>query len=71
MKASQTVLVSEAHRIRSREYSHRHKFHVNHPGCNLSGNIEVKEIMEVMKLIVEGDEGDERQILCEHPHSTW
>ena len=54
MKASQTVLVSEAHRIKSREYSHRHKFHVNHPGCNVWVNIEVKEIMEVMKLMEEG-----------------
>ena len=71
MKGIQTVLVSDVHRIRYREYRYRHKLHVNHPGCNLWGNIEVKEIMEVMKLMVEGEEGEERQILCEHPHSTW
>ena len=27
--------------------------------------------MEVMKLVVEGEEGGEREIFCEHPHSTW
>ena len=71
MKGSQTFLVSDSHRIRSREYRHIHKLHVNHPGCNLWGNIELKEIMEVMKLMVEGDEGGERKIFHEHPHSTW
>ena len=50
---------------------HRHKLHVNHPGFNLWGNIEVKEIMEVMKLMVEGEEGDKRKIFREHLHSTW
>ena len=50
---------------------HRHKLHVNHPGCNIRGNIEVKGIMEAMKLMVEGGEGDERKIFREHPHSTW
>ena len=27
--------------------------------------------MEVVNLAVEVEEGDERKILCEHPHSTW
>ena len=71
MKGNQTVLVSDFHCIRSYAYSHRHKFHVNHPGCNLWRNIEVKEIMELTKLVVEGDEGDQRKTLLEHPHSTW
>ena len=31
----------------------------------------MKEIIEVMKLMVEVEEGDEKKILCEHPHSTW
>ena len=71
MKGSQTVLVSDVHCIRSCAYMHRHKLHVNHPGCNLWGNIEVKEIMEVMKLMVEGEEGDDRKVFQVHPHSTW
>ena len=25
----------------------------------------------MMKLMVEREEGGERKILCEHPHSTW
>ena len=71
MKGNQTVLVSDVHRIRYRAYRHRHRLHVKHPGFNLWVNIEVKEIMEVMKLMVEGWEGDERKTFCEHPHSTW
>ena len=71
MKDSHKVLVSDFHRIRSRAYMHRHKLHVNHPGCNLWENIEVKGIMEVMKLMVEGEEGGEKKTFCEHPLSTW
>ena len=61
MKGSQTVLVIDVHCIRYRAYMHKHKLHVNHPGCNLCGNIELKEIMELMNLMVEGEEGDERK----------
>ena len=71
MKGNQTVLVSDTHRIRSSEYRHRHRLHVKHPGFNLWGNIEVKEIMEVMKLMVEGEDGYERKTFHENPHSTW
>ena len=61
IEGSQTVLVSDVHRIKSRSYMHRHKLHVNHPVCNLWRKIEVKEIMEVMKLMVEGWEGNKRK----------
>ena len=61
MKISQTVLVSDVHRIMYRAYRHRHKLHVNHPGCNFWRNIEVKEIMEVINLMVEREEGDKRK----------
>ena len=71
MKGSHTVLVSDVHCIMSCAYMHRHKLYVNHPGCNLWGKIEVKKIMEAMKLMVEGEEGDERKTFREHPHSTW
>ena len=27
--------------------------------------------MEVMKLMVEGEEGDDRKVFHVHPHSTW
>ena len=60
-KGGQTFLISDVHCIRLREYSHRHTFHVKHTGWNLWGNIEVNEIMEVMKLMVEG-EGGAREI---------
>ena len=40
-------------------------------GWNVWGNLDVKEIMEVMKLMVEGEEGGERKIFREHPHSIW
>ena len=46
-------------------------FHVKPLGLNVWGKIEVKEIMEATKLAVEGEEGDERKIFCEQPHSTW
>ena len=61
MKDSQTVLVSDVYCIRSCAYMHIQKLYVNHPDCNLWGNIEVKEIMELMKLVVEGEEGGERK----------
>ena len=61
MKGSQTVLVSGVHHIRYCAYRHRQKLYVNHPGFNSWGKIEMKEIMEVMKLMVEGEEGHERK----------
>ena len=27
--------------------------------------------MDVLKLVVEGEEGDKKTILCKHPHSAW
>ena len=45
MKGDQSVLVSDVHHIRYCAYRHIHKLHVNHPGCNLWGNIELKVIM--------------------------
>ena len=36
-------------------HRHRHKLHVKNPGWNLWSKIEVKEIMEVVKLMVEGE----------------
>ena len=39
------------------------------PGWNVWGDIEVKEITEVMKLMVEVDERDEIKIFREHPQS--
>ena len=71
MKVGQKVLVRTIHRIRLCGYKHRHKLYVKTPGWNIWGNIEVKEIMEVLKLMVEIEEGDEIKFFCEHPHSTW
>ena len=71
MNSCQTVPVSELHQIRLHEYRHRHKFHVKPHGWNAWGKIEMREIMEVMKLMVEGEEGDEKKIFFEHPQSTW
>ena len=54
IKGLYTVLVSNVHRIRTRAYWHKHNFHVRPPGWNVWGNIEAKEIMN---LVVEGEEG--------------
>ena len=27
--------------------------------------------MDVLKLVLEGEEGDKKTILCKHPHSSW
>ena len=54
-----------------RAYRHRYKFNVKPPGWNVWVKIAVKKIVEVMKLVVEGDEGDERKIFRENPHSAW
>ena len=56
MNGLQKVLVSKIHRIRTQEYRHRNKLHMKPTGRNVWDKIEVKEIMEVMELIVEGDE---------------
>ena len=69
-KGCQTVLVRDVHHIRPHAYRHRHKFHLNNPRWNAWDKIEVKKIMEVMKLMAEEEERDERKIFCEHPHST-
>ena len=61
----QKVLVSDIHSVRMCAYSHRHKLHMNPPECNVWGKIEVKEIMEGMKLMAEGEGGGERKIFCE------
>ena len=44
-KGGQTVLVSDVHHIRLHAYRHIHKLHVDPPGWNIWGKIEVKEIM--------------------------
>ena len=58
MKVGQKVLVRTIHRISLCGYKHRHKLYVKPPGWNIWGNIEVKEIMEVLQLMVEVEEGD-------------
>ena len=65
-KGGYTVLLSEVHRVRLCAYRHIHKLHVKPPGWNVWGKIEVKTIMEAMKLMVEGEEGDEIKIFLEH-----
>ena len=55
-KCGQTVLVSDVHHIRPHAYKHRHKLHVKPPGYNVWGKVEFKEIMEAMKLMVEGED---------------
>ena len=50
-----------------RAYRNKNKLYLKPPGWNIWGKIEVKTIMEVMKLVVEGEERDERKILFEHP----
>ena len=54
-KGGQKVLVSDIHRIELHVYRKKYKFHVNLHGWNVLGNIEVKQIMEAMKLMVEGE----------------
>ena len=45
-----------------RAYRNKNKFYLKPPGWNIWGKIEVKEIMEVMNLMSEGEDGDERNI---------
>ena len=66
MNIVQTVLDRDVHCISMRAYRNRQNFHVKPPGWNLLGKIWVKEIMEVVKLVVEGEEGNERKIFREH-----
>ena len=71
IKCGQIVPVNGIHHIRMDAYRHRQKLLVKPPGWNVWNNIEVKEIVEVMKLMAEGKEGEERKIFHKHPHSTW
>ena len=66
-KGVQKVLVSYVPHIRLCAYRHRHKLNVKPTGCNLWEKIDVKEIMEVTKLMVEGEEGNKRKISHKHP----
>jgi hypothetical protein len=71
-KGGQIVLVSDAYRNRPRAYLHRHKCHPPIAGFTRQGPMEVRMIMEDMKRLVTGEEGDgRRQIFREKPHSTW
>ena len=58
MKDVQNVMVSDVHRSRTLAYRHIKHVHVNSPGWNVLCKIEVKEIMDTIKLIVEGEEED-------------
>ena len=63
-KGDQKVPVSDAHHIRLCAYRHRHELHVLPPGCNVWVKIEVKEIMDAMNIMVEGEVGGrEKNIL--------
>ena len=53
-KGYQTDLLSDVQCIMICSYRHRYKLNVKPYGWNLWGKIEVKEIMEVMNLMVEG-----------------
>ena len=66
MNIGQTVLDSDIHFISMGTYRYRHKLHMKPPGWNIWGNIYMKEIMEVVKLVVEGEEGYKRKIFREH-----
>ena len=56
-KVSQIVLVGDVRHVRPFAYRHSHKLHVKPPGCTVWGKIQVKEIIEVMNLIAEGEGG--------------
>ena len=63
MEGGQTVLVSDVHRIRPRSYRERNMLHMKPPRWNLLGEIEAKEIIEVLKIVVKGEERDRKKIL--------
>ena len=71
MKGGQPVLSIEFHRIGPRSYRHSYKLHVNSPGWNVWCKIKVKETTELINLMVEREEGNERKIFRENPHSIW
>ena len=54
MKGVQTVLVSDVHRVRPFAYKYRYMLHMKTTRWNVWGDIKVKEIMEVLKMVVEG-----------------
>ena len=60
-KGVQTVLFCDVHRNRPRSYMHRHKLHVKSAGWNAWGNIEGKEIIKGMNLMVKGKKGGEKK----------
>ena len=70
MKGFQKIMVSDVHHIRPSAYRHRYKSHVNPPWRTVWGKIEMKEIMEVLNMMVEREEVGERQILPELPHGS-
>jgi hypothetical protein len=71
-KGGQIVLISDAYRNRPRAYLHRHKCHPPIPGFTRQGPMEVRVMMDDLKALCQGEEGDgRRQIFTIKPHSTW
>ena len=54
-KRCQNVLIRDANHIRPREYIHRKKLHRKLPGMTVMGNIDVKNLMEVLNHMIQGE----------------
>ena len=70
-KGGQTVIISDSHRIRPRAYMHRHKLHVKPDGWTAMGPIEAKTMLDTVKTMVHGEEGDAKKLYMQKPHFTW
>ena len=72
-KGGQIVVVTDSNRIRPRAYRHRHKLHKMPDEWTLSGQCEVRDIVEQLLPHVDGEPTDPsvKKIFKEKFHSTW
>lgn len=73
VKGGQTVIISDAHRVRPRAYIHRHKLHEKEQGWTLQGPNEVKMLMKKIRPLIRGERhlNGVPQIFLWKPHTTW
>ena len=72
-KGGQIVVITDSNRIRPRAYIHRHKLHTMPDNWTLTGQSEVRNIVEQLLPHVEGEPADPsvKKIFKEKFHSTW